>query len=157
MLLMYYRLYITYTLTGFLFGLDHSNVCRDIQKIEPPIRQCVPILQKIYRLTKRLHTPEEAEKHFHRFIAFVDCTEQQIPRPKNKTTKKTYFSGKKKRYIVKTQIMVTKRGIIIHKTKYKKGHRHDYYVYKNNHPVTPKQVVGVFDLGYIGVEKNYSK
>ena len=34
MLLVYYRLYITYTLTGFLFDLDQSNVCRDIQKIE---------------------------------------------------------------------------------------------------------------------------
>ena len=30
----YYRLYITYTLTGFLFDLDQSNICRDIQKIE---------------------------------------------------------------------------------------------------------------------------
>jgi hypothetical protein len=34
MLLVYYRLYITYTLSGFLFDLDQSNVCRDIQKIE---------------------------------------------------------------------------------------------------------------------------
>ena len=34
MLLVYYRLYITYTLTGFLFDIDQSNVCRDIQKIE---------------------------------------------------------------------------------------------------------------------------
>ena len=32
MLLVYYRLYITYTLAGFLFDLDQSNVCRDIQK-----------------------------------------------------------------------------------------------------------------------------
>ncbi len=35
MLLVYYRLYITYTLAGFLFDLDQSSVCRDIQKIEP--------------------------------------------------------------------------------------------------------------------------
>jgi hypothetical protein len=34
MLLVYYRLYITYTLVGFLFDLDQSNICRDIQKIE---------------------------------------------------------------------------------------------------------------------------
>src|SRR3954470_8999430 len=47
MLLVYYRLYITYTLAGFLFDLDQSNVCRDIQKIEPLIRQCVPIPQKV--------------------------------------------------------------------------------------------------------------
>ncbi len=28
MLLVYYRLYITYTLSGFLFDLDQSNICR---------------------------------------------------------------------------------------------------------------------------------
>ena len=38
MLLVYYRLYITYTLAGFLFDLDQSNICRDIQKIERLIR-----------------------------------------------------------------------------------------------------------------------
>ena len=32
MLLVYYHLYITYTLAGFLFDLDQSNICRDIQK-----------------------------------------------------------------------------------------------------------------------------
>src|SRR6478609_11236411 len=40
MLLVYYRLYITYTLAGFLFDLDQSNICRDIQKIEGLIREC---------------------------------------------------------------------------------------------------------------------
>jgi hypothetical protein len=43
MVLVYYRLYITYTLMEFLFGLDQSNVCRDIQKIESLIRDCLPI------------------------------------------------------------------------------------------------------------------
>ena len=57
MLLVYYRLYITYTLAGFLFDLDQSNICRDIQKIERLIRQCIPIPQKIYNITKRLQTP----------------------------------------------------------------------------------------------------
>ena len=41
MLLVYYRLYITYTLAGFLFDLDQSNICRDIQKIEILIRKHV--------------------------------------------------------------------------------------------------------------------
>jgi hypothetical protein len=31
MLLVYYRLYITYTLDSFLFDLDQVNICRDIQ------------------------------------------------------------------------------------------------------------------------------
>ncbi len=158
MLLVYYRLYITYTLAGFLFDLDQSNICRDIQKIEGLVRQCVPIPQKIYPITKRLKTPEAVEKYFPGFLlAFTDCTEQQqIPRPVDNKRRETYYSGKKKRHnIVKNQITVNNRGYIIHKIGCKKGGKHDYDVYKMNHPVTPKQVVNVVDLGYLGVEKDF--
>ena len=155
MLLVYYRLYITYALAGFLFDLDQSSVCRDMQKIEPLVRNCLPIPQKIYNIAKRLKTPQEVEQYFPGFIAFIDCTEQQIPRPADNKRKKAYYSGKKKRHTVKTQIVVNNRGLIIHKTGHKKGRRHDYNIYKRNHPVTPKQVVNVFDLGYLGVEKDF--
>ena len=77
MLLVYYRLYITYTLAGFLFDLDQSNICsKDIQKIEGLVRECVPIPQKVYQIIKRLKTPvEEVEKYFPAgFLAFIDCT-----------------------------------------------------------------------------------
>jgi len=132
MLLVYYRLYITYTLAGFLFDLDQSNICRDIQKIEGMIRECVPIPQKTYNKTKRLKTPEEVEKYFPGFLAFTDCTEQQIPRPVDKNKRKIFYSGKKKRHTVKNQITVNNRGYILHKIRYKKkkGRKHDYAIYK---------------------------
>jgi hypothetical protein len=50
--------------------------------------------------------------------------------------------------------MVHNRGYILHKVAHKKGKRHDYDVYKNDHPVIPKEVVTVVDLGYLGVEKD---
>jgi hypothetical protein len=155
MLLVYYRLYITYTLAGFLFELDQSNICRDIQKIESLIRQCLPIPQKIYNITKRLKTPEEVEQYFPDFLSFIDVTEQQIPRPTDNRRKKIFYSGKKKIHTVKTQLIVNNRGFIIHKTGHKKGRRHDYDIYKENRPVTPKQVVNVVDLGYLGIEKDF--
>jgi DDE superfamily endonuclease len=155
MILVYYRLYITYTLAGFLFDLDQSNIYRDIQKIESLIRNCLPIPQKIYNVTKRLRTPNEVEKYFPGFLAFIDTTEQYIPRPVDKRKRKAYYSGKKKRHTVKNQIMVNNRGFIIHKANYKKGKRHDYDVYKKNHPVTPKQILNVVDLGYLGIEKDF--
>ena len=64
MVLVYYRLYITYTLMEFLFGLDQSNVCRDIEKIESLIRECLPIPQKLYKVTRRLKTKEDVEQYF---------------------------------------------------------------------------------------------
>ena len=93
MLLVYYRMYITYTLAGFLFDLDQSNVCRDIQKIERLIRQCVPIPQKIYNITKRLKTPQSKSNSIFQASAFTDCTEQQIQsRPEDKRKAKMYYS-----------------------------------------------------------------
>jgi hypothetical protein len=154
----YYCLYITYILTGFLFDLDKSNIYRNIQKIENLVMQCVPIPQKIYNKTKRLKTiEEEVEKYFPGFLAFIDCTEQQIPRPVDKERRKMYYSiGKKKRHTtVKNQIMVNNRSYILHKIGYKKGKMHDYDVYKKDHPVIPKEVVTVVDLGYLGVEMDF--
>ncbi len=99
---------------------------------------------------------EEVEKYFPGLMAFTDCTEKQIPRPVDKDRIKMYYSGKKKRYTVKNQLMVNNRGYIIHKANpHKKGQRHDYDFYKKDRPVTPKQVVNVIDLGYLGVEKDY--
>jgi hypothetical protein len=132
MLLVYYRLYITYTLACFLFNLDQSNICRDIQKIEPLIRNCLPIPLKIYNITKkRLRTHDEIEQYFPSFLAFIDSTEQQIPRPVNNNRRNMFYLGKKKKHTKKNQIMVNNRGFIIHKVGYKKGSRHDYDIYKD--------------------------
>ncbi len=111
--LIYYRLYITYTLTGYLFNLDQSNVCRDIQKIEGLIRQCLPIPHKLYKITKRrLKTKEEVEQYFPGFMAFIDTTEQQIPHPENKTRKKLYYLDKRKKHTVNNLYMANKDEII---------------------------------------------
>jgi len=57
-------------------------------------------------------------------MAFIDSTtEQQIPRPIDNKRRKIFYSGKKKRHTVKTQVMVSKNGTIIHKVDYKKGRR----------------------------------
>ena len=156
MLLVYYKLYITHTLSGFLFDLDQSNVHRDIQYIEPIVKSCIPLPQKLYNITRRLRTVEEVELYFPGFKAFIDATEQEILIPEDKKRKKEYYSGKKKRHTVKTQLMVNKKGEILHKSKHhKKGRQHDYKVYKDEHPVTLKSVKNYYDLGYVGVEKDF--
>jgi hypothetical protein len=156
MLLVYYRLYITYTLSGFLFDLDQSNVCRDISIIEPLIKLCIPLPEKLYKRTRRARTIDEVEEYFSGFKAFIDSSEQEIPRPtKNKRKRKSYYSGKKKKHTVKTQYMVNSEGIILHKTGHKRGRVHDYEIFKNRHPTTPPQVETVLDLGYMGVQNDF--
>jgi hypothetical protein len=84
----------------------------------------------MYDLTKRLKTVDEVEKYSPGFIVFIDCTEQQIPRPVNKRKRKIFYSGKKKKHTVKNQLTVNKDGFIIHKAANRKGRKYDY-IYKN--------------------------
>ncbi len=107
---------------------------------------------------KGFKTPDEVEKYFPGFLAFIDSTEQQIPRPVDNRRCKMYYSlGKKKRHTtVKNQIMVNNRGYILHKVTAKKGKRHDYDINKENHPVVPKEVVTVVvDLGYLCIDNDF--
>jgi len=156
MALMYYRLYITNELLGYLFDLDQSTISRDVKYIEPVIKSCIPIPEKMTKKTRRIGTLEELLELFPEMKAFIDATEQEIPRPKNKRRRKNYYSGKKKKHTVKTQIMVNKKGLILHKTQHKNGKKHDYHVFKKKGPppIPPDVEVGV-DLGYQGIEKDY--
>jgi hypothetical protein len=63
---------------------------------------------------KKTRTFDDVEKYFPGFIAFIDSTEQQIPRPIDKRRKKIFYSGKKRRHTVKTQFVVNNHGIFMY-------------------------------------------
>lgn len=54
MLLVYYKLYITYCLTGFLFNLDQSNVHRNIKYLVPLVKACIPLPEKLHKKIRRI-------------------------------------------------------------------------------------------------------
>ncbi len=114
----------------------------------------MPIPQKLHKITRRLKSKEEVEHYFPDFLAFVDCcSEQEIPRPKNKLRRRIYYSGKKKKHTVKNLYTANQKGLIIYKTKRRqRGRRHDYRrIYKKDHPQLPEDVLRMFDLGFLGV------
>ena len=124
--------------------------------LEPLVKECIPLPKKVYEMARRLRTIEEVEKFFPGFKAFIDATEQEIPRPKKDARKrKTHYSGKRKRHTVKTQLTVNSKGLIVHRTNHARGRRHDLDVYRERHPDLPKEVQRVFDLGYKGVTKDF--
>ncbi len=65
--------------------------------------------------------------------------------------------GKNKRHTIKDHLVNNKNCYIIHKLGLKKRRRHMiiYSIYKSNHPITPKDVVNVHNLGYLGIEKDF--
>jgi hypothetical protein len=155
MLMLYYRLYVSSTLIGFLFDLGQTNVLKDIRALEPAVQAILPLPKKIHDATRRLQTLEEVEAYFPGFKAFIDATEQEIPRPSAKLKRKTHYSGKKKRHTVKTQLTVNSKGLIVHKTGHARGSRHDYALFKQHRPCLPKQVKVGVDLGYKGIKEDF--
>ena len=155
MLLTYYRLYATSTLLGFLFDLGQTNVLKDIRMIEPIVRESLPLPKKVYQRVRKLRTIEEIEELFPGFKALIDATEQEIPRPKNAVKRKSHYSGKRQRHTVKTQLAVNGDGLIVHETPHARGRRHDYSIFKRNHPALPQGVRPVVDLGYDGIQNDY--
>jgi len=154
-LLMYHRLYVTSTLLGFLFNLGQTNVLKNIRMLEPLVTQVLPLPGKIHQRARRLGNLDEVEALFPGFKAFLDATEQEIPRPRDKGKRRTHYSGKKKRHTVKTQITVNADGLILHKTPHARGSRHDYALFKWRHPRLPDGVSLGVDLGYDGVQNDY--
>jgi hypothetical protein len=60
--------------------------------------------RKLYKRTRRrARTIDEVEEYFPGFKAFIDSSEQEILRPKNRRKRKSYYSGKKEKHTVKTQ------------------------------------------------------
>jgi len=155
MFMMYYRMYTTYDMLGMIFDLDKSNVMRNIRYLEPAVKQSIPIPAKKYADSKKLKTMQEIQQFFPDLIAITDGTEQQIPRPKNRTKRKTHYSGKKKKHTVQNQITVNLDGVIIHKSTHSPGSHHDYKIYKSKHPTFSEKLLIFYDLGYMGIEKDF--
>ena len=83
--------------------------------LEPPlIKLSVPLPRKLYKLyRRRARTIDEVEEeYFPGFKAFIDSSEQEIPRPKSKRKRKSYYSGKKKKHTVKILYYCTKQLMI---------------------------------------------
>jgi hypothetical protein len=58
-------------------------------------------------------------------MAFVDVTEQEIPRPKDRMRRKLYYSGKKKKHTVKNLYTANQNGLIIYKSKHRQRGRNE--------------------------------
>jgi hypothetical protein len=67
----------------------------DIQKIESLMRVCTNSTENIQK-NKKTAKPEEVKQYLHNFLAFIDCTEQQIPRPTDKHTERYTIQAKRK-------------------------------------------------------------
>jgi len=139
-LLLLYRCAITQDFVACLYGTDQSVVSRALRRIEKLAARVLGVKRAI-----RVSGKEAATLIF-------DCTEQPIQRPSRK--QRCWYSGKKKRHTIKTEIAVTEYGRIVSTSKSAPGSVHDITIRRRGPPI-PKDTQAYVDSGYQGLQKDH--
>ncbi len=149
MLLIYYRTYVTHAVLGFLFAIDDSAVGRNLNPLQP-------LLAGIFRIPERRVDLTEDEIR----ELFFDATERPMRRPKR--GQREFYSGKKKRHTLKTQVVVVRkrkppgpgdtprRLRIAAVCASHPGRTHDKKVYDAARVVAPPDAKRTGDTAYLG-------
>lgn len=163
--LLYYRLYVTQILLGYLFDLDDSNISRLIGTIRPLLLEVLPlpaqetllfIKDKVAR--KRISTLAELfERHPEFKEVLVDATEQETHKPKDRARRKGRYSGKKKRHTLKTQVTTSCNGLLLHVSRAIAGKVNDLTLLRGSGVMRelPAEIQVRLDRGYDGIEQDY--
>jgi hypothetical protein len=167
--LMYFRLYVSYALLGYLFNLDGANIGREInQRMLPALLSILPVPMQDELLSGRDEPPQIGggkriktlkkllEAHPEIKEVWVDATEQQIQRPSEKLARKQYYSGKQSEHTIKSQLLTTKK-LILHVSGNVPGSVSDSTVLAGSgimHSI-PADVQVNLDRGYEGAEERY--
>jgi len=113
MALIWLRIYPTYELLGFFFGLHKRNAqlnVRDVLAVldtadDFPFDRPGPERDK-------LRSADQVMAAFPQVRVIIDSKEQRVHRPRGYDAQKPYYSGKKKAHTVKTQVVVDPCGHI---------------------------------------------
>ncbi len=137
MTLRYLRYYPTQCLLAFDFDVGMATVNETITWVEDTLRS-----SGLFDLD-HLEAPSAT--------VAIDVTESPIQRPKNQSK---YYSGKKKRHTIKTQIMLDLTSHHACQLAFSDGHTHDFTLFKESIGYSLPQSTLVFvDLGYLGILK----
>lgn len=153
MALVWLRVYPTYEVLGVLFDVHKSTVCRNLEGILHVLREVT---------SRDLTWPVEGQRKkqmadimaaFPEVQAIVDATEQPIQRPKGEATQQTYYSGKKKRHTIKTQVVVAPDGRLREVSDSVPGSTHDLTLLRQSGTLDrlADDEGAMFDSGYQGV------
>ncbi len=122
-ILVYFRLYPTQAVQGFLFGMGQAQANEWVHRLTGVLNQALGYEQQ---LPEREPANLEAVLSRCPSLAFmVDGTERPINRPQDKTDPKRYYSGKKKSHTVKNNVISARGGKVLFLSDTYEGKKHD--------------------------------
>lgn len=106
--LVWLRVYPTYELLGWLFGLDKSNAWHNTQDVLEGLDTMTDFpFDRPDPDRRKLPTAEAVVEAFPEVWVIIDAKEQGFRRPGGWDRQKPFYSGKKKRHTVKNQVACT--------------------------------------------------
>lgn len=122
-ILVYFRLYPTQAVQGYLFGMSQAQANVWVHRLTRVLNQALGAEQQLperepARLPEVLNCCPSLE-----FL--IDGTERPINRPQDKADRKTYYSGKKKTHTVKNNLITERGGKVLYLSDTYEGKKHD--------------------------------
>jgi hypothetical protein len=149
------RVYPTYDVLGYLFGVSQPTVSRYISR-------ALPVLEQAGMDTMRM--PDPGRKHRRQMnellagipelTVLVDTFEQKAQRPADKAERDSWYSYKKRAHTLKSQVAVDDRTArIVEVAPSVKGRTHDLTLLKDSHLLDrlPDGVGCMTDAAYQGI------
>jgi hypothetical protein len=151
------RQYPTYEVLGFIFDLHKSNICRNLQGVLAVLREQLRDEVEWPDKTHRKQKMEQFMEEFTEVAAIVDATEQPTQRPQDAERQKQYYSGKKKRHTLKTQMVVGPDGEIMDVSETVPGSQHDKKLYDESGvgDQLDEDEAMMGDSGFQGIQKDH--
>ncbi|MBD2158112.1 transposase family protein [Leptolyngbya sp. FACHB-16] len=149
-ILVYFRLYPTQEVQGFLFGIGQPQAHDWVHKLTPILNQTLGYEQQLpERSPWRL---ERVLKECAGLELIIDGTERRIPRPKDKDERKQHYSGKKKTFTVKNLLISQRQGKVLYLSDTYEGKKHDKAICDEEDYRFPEGTQLWKDTGFQGYE-----
>ena len=151
------RLYPIHEVLADLFGISDSTVSRTIARV-------LPLLEASGQDTMRMPDPGRKRRRTldalladtPDLVVVIDTFEQPIQRPQDRKVADTYYSGKKKRHTLKSQVAVDEEtGQVVDVPESVLGPAADIKVLEESGLLErlPPGVGAIGDLAYVGIDK----
>jgi DDE superfamily endonuclease/Helix-turn-helix of DDE superfamily endonuclease len=122
-ILVYFRLYPTQVVQGYLFGIGQAQANEWVHRLTRVLNQALGYEQQL---------PEREPSKLEQVLTacpslefIIDGTERPIHRPQDKEERKTYYSGKKKAHTLKNNVITQRGGKVVFLSDTYEGKRHD--------------------------------
>jgi len=149
------RVYPTYEVLGYLFGVSDTTTGRIVERI-------VPMLEHMGRDSMRLPKPSRKRRRqlddllrdIPELAVVVDSFEQRVQRPMDRAEAADLYSGKKKMHTLKSQVAVNEdSGQVVDVSVSVPGPTADLSLLKQSDLMKrlPPGVRAMGDLGYVGI------